>query len=146
MRTVVYLVISLILAGIDQVIKEGIRRLPADFFPHPAGPLFTITRVFNPGISFSIGKRFPLAVTVISTVFVLICILLLFAFKQKSERLVWAVSLGGMIGNLTDRFLFGAVTDYLILRPLPLFVCNFADICIFFGVAGLIYLCFRRDD
>ena len=147
MRTVVYLIISLALAGIDQAIKAVIRQMPAGVFPIRAGHLFMITRVFNPGISFSIGKRFPFAVTIVSAVLVLICILFLFSFKRKSEKLIWACSLGGMMGNLIDRLLFGAVTDYLILRPLPYFVCNFADACIFFGVAGLIIcLFFRRDD
>ncbi len=147
MRTVVYLIISLFLAGVDQAVKYVIRRLPASFFPHQAGPLFIIMRVFNPGISFSIGERFPLAVTVIVTVFTGICIALLFTFERRSERLIWSIALGGMIGNMIDRLQAGVVTDYLVIRPVPLFVCNFADGCIFIGVVGLIFcLFFRRNN
>jgi len=48
---------------------------------------------------------------------------------------VWQVAIGliigGALGNLVDRYLYGAVFDFLVMRlgEITLFVCNLADIC-----------------
>jgi lipoprotein signal peptidase len=43
--------------------------------------------------------------------------------------------IGGVAGNLYDRYVYGGVRDFLYFKHF--FVCNFADICIFLG-----FLCF----
>jgi len=54
---------------------------------------------------------------------------------------------GGFIGNFGERLLHGYVLDMIYFPWLPWFVCNVADICICFGVAGLAFsLLFRAQD
>jgi signal peptidase II len=52
----------------------------------------------------------------------------------------YGLILGGALGNLIDRALYGAVFDFLYLHlgGMPLFVCNFADIAISGGVVLLL--------
>ena len=66
------------------------------------------------------------------------------ALKQKSFLLLVFSSLiiGGALGNVVDRIIYGAVADFLnitccgIYNP---FSFNIADISIFFGVLGIIF-------
>jgi lipoprotein signal peptidase len=48
--------------------------------------------------------------------------------------------IGGALGNLVDRYLYGAVFDFLVIRlgEITLFVCNLADIAITLGTFGLL--------
>ena len=56
-------------------------------------------------------------------------------FKMtKSEflySLAFGLILGGIAGNLTDRFFYGYIIDYI--KPFDLFVFNIADLAICFG-------------
>ena len=54
-----------------------------------------------------------------------------------------SVLLGGGIGNLIDRVIWGGVTDYIRLLFIRFPVFNFADICITVSVAVLfVLICF----
>ena len=48
--------------------------------------------------------------------------------------------IGGGLGNLVDRILFGGVTDYIRLSLIRFPIFNFADICITVSVAALMLL------
>ncbi len=52
----------------------------------------------------------------------------------------YGLIVGGALGNLVDRSLYGAVFDYLFLHlgSAPLFICNFSDIAISVGVFLLV--------
>jgi signal peptidase II len=56
------------------------------------------------------------------------------------SALGYGLILGGALGNLVDRAVYGAVFDFLYLHlgGMPLFVCNFADIAISAGVVALL--------
>lgn len=125
--------------------------------------LLYITPVENPGIAFGIefgpGSKVILSVfTLIATVGLLIYFV---RIKQTdiTTRLSVAVILGGAFGNLIDRIFYGYiygyasilsgnVVDFLDLRlfshfimnkTFNVYVFNFADIAITFGVIGLLY-------
>lgn len=63
---------------------------------------------------------------------------------------VWleALILGGAVSNLVDRFLYGAVIDFIQLYvPVYSFpVFNIADSCIVLGVFGLLFIALRSTD
>ena len=103
---------------------------------------FSIRLVHNTGAAFSIlsDSRFLL-------IFIGIAALIGLVFYIKSldiidyiDTFVYSLLLGGIIGNLIDRIIFGYVIDYLSFNfgefYFPIF--NFADICIV--VAALIIL------
>ena len=88
-------------------------------------------------------------------IFVALTSIMLFAIifymfkKRPSGRFFYICAgliIGGGIGNLIDRVLYGYVIDYLSISFFPP-VCNFADYAITVGVAMLvIYIFFFSDS
>lgn len=68
--------------------------------------------------------------------------LLVWAFRACRPLVAAAIGLiiGGALGNLVDRYVYGAVFDFLVMRlgDITLFVCNLADIAISLGTFGLL--------
>lgn len=68
--------------------------------------------------------------------------LLVWAFRAGRTRVSVTIGLiiGGALSNLVDRYLYGAVFDFLAMRlgGITLFVCNLADISITLGTCGLV--------
>lgn len=95
-------------------------------------PFFKLLFVENTGVAFS----FPLPSFLI--IFLGLAVLAFLGqqfFTQPLSPLVqWSYVLiaAGALGNLIDRFLFGAVTDFLSFWSFPIF--NFADTWISLGV------------
>ena len=107
---------------------------------------FNLKMAWNEGINFglfasgNISRR--IALILIST---LICLgIFLWAVTKKSHflHLYASAIIGGAIGNLLDRILYGAVADFLnftccgIQNP---YSFNIADISIFLGALGIIF-------
>jgi len=72
----------------------------------------------------------------------IVAALLVWAFRARRTRVSGAIGLivGGALGNLVDRYRYGAVFDFLVVRlgEITLFVCNLADIAIPVGTVGLL--------
>jgi len=97
----------------------------------------------NTGVAFSLfqnGGTLLIVFTAIAMAF------LLAYFAREPERpLVWlpvGLLLGGATGNLIDRVLDGAVTDFVDVAFWPAF--NVADVAITIGVAVLLFVLERR--
>lgn len=105
---------------------------------------FYITNVNNYGAAWSIlnGNRLFLIIIGITTLIFLYIIFLKNKKLNKSEIITYGLLIGGIIGNLIDRIIYGYVIDYLDFYILnydyPVF--NFADICIVISIISLIYL------
>jgi signal peptidase II len=103
---------------------------------------FNLVMVWNPGVSFGMFARHDMPM-VLSAVAIAICCVL-FMWLKKAETRYIAVALGlvigGALGNVIDRFRFGAVADFFDFHLYgyhwPAF--NIADSCIFIGVAVLL--------
>lgn len=108
---------------------------------------FILTKVENPGAFLSIGNDLPIAVR-----FVLLSILpvivlgygLLYLLMKKDLPKIMQIGLcfliGGGIGNVIDRLLYGSVTDFLHM-DFGLFrtgIFNLADVSIMIGIGILI--------
>ena len=103
---------------------------------------FSLTLVHNTGAAFSILENNTILLVIIG----IIAIIGLIIYIKKLEIIeyidvyVYALLIGGIIGNLIDRIVHGYVIDYLSFKfggfYFPIF--NFADICIV--VAFIIYL------
>lgn len=99
---------------------------------------FRITYVKNTGAAFSIFSNNTILVIIISVV--VIGFLLFYIYKNKGnnklENVSYAFILGGAIGNLIDRLVYGYVIDFLDFEILsynaPIF--NLADTFIVIGV------------
>ena len=94
----------------------------------------------NPGVAFSMfadlpdGWRMPLLVG-LSLIGVVIFARMVLSSADAIVRVSAAIVLAGALGNLGDRLLNGAVTDFVLVRYFP-FVFNFADSAI--SVGGVI--------
>jgi signal peptidase II len=98
-----------------------------------------LVNVRNRGIAFGLFAGGG-AVLVIFAVAALAALLIFFA-RHRDRPLVWlptGLLIGGALGNLLDRTLEGAVTDFVDLPLWPAF--NLADVAITFGVISLLYV------
>lgn len=103
---------------------------------------FYISNVHNYGAAFSIlyGNRFFLVIVSIVT------LVLVYYFLLKNKRFNWidiiiySLLIGGILGNLFDRIMYGYVVDYFDFHifgyNFPIF--NIADICIVCSVILII--------
>ncbi len=138
MKKKVYL-ISFILLVIDFLSKLIIKtnNINTTIIPD----FFSISYVKNTGAAFSIFEGY-------SIIFIIIAILAIIYIDKKfiKERLnklqmiLFALLVGGILGNLLDRIIYGYVIDFLSFKIgnyyFPIF--NIADICIILGVCLLI--------
>ena len=108
---------------------------------------FMLVHVNNTGAAFSIGvgsdivnRYFFIGTTIVAVAFILF---LLYKSEHRLQVLAFGLVLGGAIGNLIDRIIFGGVTDFfsmdfpdIIMQRFPIF--NVADSSIFIAVCLLI--------
>src|SRR6266581_4018235 len=138
--------LSLPLYALDQWTKQAILQ-----FIHPDEPrivipdFFSLVNVTNTGAAFGSFRNNNTFFIVISSVALLIVVVLL---VRRRARNIWrdvslALLLAGILGNLTDRLLFGHVIDFLLFdlhvpyaHPWPAF--NVADSCI--SVAVVLFI------
>ena len=77
--------------------------------------LLRFTYVHNPGIAFGIRVIPPSVLTVFSIVTSIVLIVFIYYQRRESPMLVLSLSmiLGGAIGNVIDRLLYGEVIDFI---------------------------------
>ena len=137
--------IGILLAVADQVIKILVSaNLKEIGSVSVIDNLLSFTYVENSGVAFGsfAGNRWIFVVLTAA----LIAAILIYMFKKKPRSKLFyasvALIIGGGIGNLIDRIMYGYVVDYISLSFFPP-VCNFADYCITAGtVLLMIYVLF----
>lgn len=111
---------------------------------------FYITYVRNTGAAWSIFSGETLGIVIVSLMIILGIIYYIFKNNPESklEKLGYGMILGGAIGNLFDRVIYGYVIDffdfYIFGYDYPIF--NLADSFIFVGVIILIIYTWRCSD
>ena len=123
-----YLTISAAVILIDQITKYIARYyLECDFIPHlrcpqfhsvsVIGDFFKLTIVYNQKAAFSMGFASEginrIFFSVMAFAMVLFVVYMLKIATRKVEKIAFALIIGGAIGNLSDRIIHGAVTDFL---------------------------------
>ena len=116
----------------------------------PVLPFFDLVMVWNRGISYGLFQSEGLSGTLILTLFSLIAIAALSWWLTKTDRVFPAIGLGlvigGALGNVIDRILYGAVADFFHFHAFgrDWYVFNVADAAITIGVMGLLADAFVR--
>ena len=137
---------ALLVALLDQLTKFIIRNnLKLGSTTPIINNIFHLTYVTNTGSAFGLFKN-------LNWFFMLFSILVIIAIfyylrkkideKEKFLQLAVGLLLGGTIGNMTDRILYGAVIDFLDFRIWPVF--NVADSAITISVVMLIILLWKK--
>ena len=115
-------------------------------------PFFDLVMVWNPGISYGLLPAHGLAGTAILAVFSLAAVGGLGWWLWHAGRRLLAAALGlvigGAIGNLIDRLVYGRVADFFhfYLHGYDWYVFNVADCAITLGVAALLYDALLRPE
>ncbi len=139
-------VLSFFIVVVDQLTKYLALKYLSPYQSIAVIPdVFHLSLVRNSGIAFGFfGDRANLLTTV-----VIVCLLglIILAFQMRHAGLLQRVALGfilgGAVGNLIDRMMYGHVVDFLDFRIWPVF--NIADSFITVGVAMFLILSFRKN-
>ena len=116
----------------------------------PILPFFDLTMVWNRGVSFGLFRDMGIwPLVILATLVSLIFLRWMMKTNSKAEAVALAMIIGGAMGNVIDRFRFGAVADFFDVSfgtyHWPAF--NVADSAITIGVAILlIYGLFCRSE
>jgi signal peptidase II len=148
-RRLRWLWLTLVVVFLDRATKAWIESRPADYFPHQIVPNF-IAIIFsrNPGIAFSFfadaspgTTRYLLVLGSVLIIGVIAWLLVASRHLGTCSAAGLALLLAGATGNVTDRIVHGAVTDFLqvwlpflpwhIFNPWPTF--NVADSAVTIG-------------
>jgi signal peptidase II len=115
-------------------------------------PFFDMIMVWNPGISYGLFPAGSQIGAIVLIVLSLIAVVALSWWLAKSDRFVLAFGLGlvigGALGNVIDRAIYGAVADFFHFYAFghDWYVFNVADAAITVGVAVLLLEAFVRPE
>jgi signal peptidase II len=135
--------VAVIVYGLDQLTKFLIlQNIPLGeswSFSPTVARVFQLTFITNTGAAFGM---FPQLGTVFMVVAIVVIVAILFFHHHLPTEKGWirlslGLQLGGAMGNLTDRILYGYVVDFVDIGFWPIF--NLADLSIVVGVAILAY-------
>lgn len=145
--------ISLIVIILDQATKIAADNYLTYHQPVSVIPMFNLTLMYNMGAAFSFlsdaGGWQRWFFIILSTVISIVLIIWIYRLKttEKIQTISIALILGGAIGNLIDRSVYGYVIDFLDVYyqhyHWPAF--NIADSAIFIGAVLLIYDSFTNN-
>lgn len=137
-------ILSGIIAIVDQIIKLiVVNTLVGKNSVEVINNFFYMTYVENTGAAWGIfsGSRWFLIIISILAIYAILKYFLLDLNITKIEFVAYGILLGGIIGNLIDRLIYGYVIDFADFRfgeyNFPVF--NFADSCIVIGAGLIIY-------
>lgn len=154
-RRLRWLWLTLAVVFLDRATKAWIDSRPEDFFPHPVIPnVFEIIRSHNPGIAFSFfadssssAARYLLIAASLVIIAVISWLLVASRHICVPGAVGLALLLAGATGNVTDRIVHGAVTDFLqvwlkflpwhLFNPWPTF--NVADSAVTIGAFLIVF-------
>jgi signal peptidase II len=131
-----YLLISAVIIAGDQFFKRWIiANISLSGSMKLLPGIIGLTHIRNEGISFGILKGMSLPVIIFT---IIICGFIIWAFVTKrfklpGEKLGAALVLGGAIGNLIDRIVYGFVVDMFRTEFINFAIFNIADVAITLG-------------
>jgi signal peptidase II len=130
------ILIASFIVVLDQVTKWAVRNYLAfeeTWLPSSLewlSPYARIINWYNKGAAFGTlqGMRYVFIVLTFVVIGAIIYYYPSLPVKDRWSRLAMAMLLGGAIGNLIDRVLFGQVTDFISVGTFP--ILNIADMCV----------------
>ncbi len=152
-------ILSLVFLNIscDQISKSVIRKTIA---PNERIEVlkdsFVLTKVENTGAAYSLGSNLApmlkvliLQILPVAVLLVLLRLIIIKVNYSKTTIAGLAFIIGGGIGNLFDRIVYGSVTDFLILDLgiIRTEIFNMADVSIMFGsILVLLSALFSKNE
>ena len=145
-RFLLWLGLAILVCGLDQISKYAILARFQHGEVRPVTDFFDLVLVYNPGAAFSFladhsgWQRWFFIILA----FTISAWMLMLMWRHQGERvqpLAFALIIGGAIGNVIDRFNFGAVVDFLYFHAGPYGwpAFNLADSAITLGVGLMLW-------
>jgi signal peptidase II len=109
-------------------------------------PYLNLRMAWNRGVNFGLGAGLDMRWILIGVALLITAAVMWWVARERMGK--WAqvsagLLIGGAIGNIIDRIVYGAVADFLNMSCCGIenqFAFNLADIAIFVGAVGLIFL------
>lgn len=110
---------------------------------------FYLTLCQNEGAAWGLFKNSKYIIIIGTIVAIILIYHFVYVFKEnKRNNIAFGLLIGGLLGNLVDRIIFGYVRDfldfYIFKYDYPIF--NIADICIVIGIFLLIIAIIKGED
>lgn len=139
----IYIAIVLFTIFLDQYTKFLVLRYlkPIDTYPLIINVLH-LTYIENTGAAFSLFTNMQFFLILITTIFTIVLVYILFRTSKIKANLWINFSLsfiiGGAIGNLIDRLRLNFVIDFIDFRIINFAIFNFADVFVVCGSLSLL--------
>lgn len=134
---------------IDQISKYyvlHVLRLDTVRYIEVYEPFLTFRMAWNRGVNFGLGAGYDLRWVLIGVALAISVGVLVWLWRSGGTRNMMIAAgflIGGALGNVIDRVVYGAVADFLNMSCCGInnpFAFNIADIAIFIGAIGLAFL------
>ena len=102
-----------------------------------------ITFIYNRGAGFGTFQNASIFLAIFAFLILICAIYYFFKSKGMTLRIILAILVAGIVGNFTDRIIYGKVVDFIDLRIWPVF--NVADVAITLGILSLIVYIWIKD-
>lgn len=118
-----------------------ITKLRIDVFP----PFLTFRMAWNRGVNFGLGAGFDMRWALIAVALLISVMVFIWLWRRPDNRMMNIAGgflIGGALGNVVDRVLYGAVADFLNMSCCGIenpFAFNIADVAIFVGAIGIAF-------
>ena len=127
---------------IDRLSKNWVLKEIA-YQPKPILPFVNFVYVENYGAVFGLFSNSNLNFALISISSIIVIIVMLIVFLKKIPIIPTSLIIGGAIGNIWDRYLYGYVVDFI--KVGNFYVFNFADAAICIGAFLLLLNLFLEE-
>jgi len=139
-----YALLTVVAIALDQWIKQLVEGGLAFQEKVDLLPFLALFRTYNTGIAFSMFSSFGDTGLVVIAIVVVAFVLYLATRTPAGHvlaRIGFALIIGGALGNLIDRAVYGHVIDYILFHtPVWSFaVFNLADACISVGAVLIVF-------
>ncbi len=142
------LFITALIITADQISKSLVKSTMALYDVIPVIPgFFQLTYITNKGMAF--GINLPVGISFFSGISLIItCFLVWILWCERKNNLLMRISLalilGGAIGNLIDRILFGEVVDFFdfMIGDFNWYIFNIADSAVTVGIISMLFYSF----
>jgi signal peptidase II len=127
----------LVVHRLDLMTRQSIDVLP---------PYLNLRMAWNRGVNFGLFADFDMRWVLIGVALVISVLVIAWKRRDGGSRLSHVAAgllIGGAIGNVVDRLLYGAVADFLNMSCCGIenpYAFNVADIAVFVGAIGLVIL------
>ena len=143
-HVIIGLVVAVVMLVADQAIKVTVEAELPFQQPLEVLPFFAMYYTFNTGVAFSFMNNLS-PTTLLLIAGTVVAIMLFLWWQARHDGLLPAIGfgmiLGGAVGNIIDRALYGHVIDYVLLHwgDWSFAIFNLADAALTIGVALIIF-------